>query len=154
MLPRARFDVAGRTVFITGAARGIGAATARRLHAAGANVALVGLEPELLEALAERARRPRAAWFEADVTDYEALAARGRRAPSRASARSTSRSPTPASSSSAAWRRRRCEQVERTLEVNLLGVWRTDRAVLDEIVAQPRLPAEHRVAERRRATRR
>jgi len=40
---RSRYDVAGRTVFITGAARGIGAATARRLHAADANVALVGL---------------------------------------------------------------------------------------------------------------
>jgi NAD(P)-dependent dehydrogenase (short-subunit alcohol dehydrogenase family) len=51
---RARFDVAGRTVFVTGAARGIGAATAQRLHAAGANVSLVGLEPEKLAALAER----------------------------------------------------------------------------------------------------
>ena len=37
------------TVFITGAARGIGAATAERLYGKGANVALVGLEPELLE---------------------------------------------------------------------------------------------------------
>jgi NAD(P)-dependent dehydrogenase (short-subunit alcohol dehydrogenase family) len=33
---RSRFDVAGRTVFVTGAARGIGAAAAQRLHAAGA----------------------------------------------------------------------------------------------------------------------
>ena len=40
-----------RTVFITGAARGIGAATAERLHARGDNVALVGLEPERLEPL-------------------------------------------------------------------------------------------------------
>ena len=43
------YDVNGRTVFITGAARGIGKATAERLHAKGANVALVGLEPERLE---------------------------------------------------------------------------------------------------------
>ena len=35
------YDVSGRTVFITGAARGIGAESARRLHAKGANVALV-----------------------------------------------------------------------------------------------------------------
>ena len=34
--------VAGRRVLITGAARGIGAATARRLHARGARVALAG----------------------------------------------------------------------------------------------------------------
>jgi len=43
------YDVNGRTVFITGAARGIGKATAERLHAKGANVVLVGLEPERLE---------------------------------------------------------------------------------------------------------
>jgi NAD(P)-dependent dehydrogenase (short-subunit alcohol dehydrogenase family) len=41
-------DIRGRTAFITGAARGIGAATAERLHGKGANVALVGLEPERL----------------------------------------------------------------------------------------------------------
>jgi len=34
----ASYDVSGRTVFITGAARGIGAAAAERLHAKGANV--------------------------------------------------------------------------------------------------------------------
>ncbi|HEV2774329.1 MAG TPA: SDR family NAD(P)-dependent oxidoreductase, partial [Solirubrobacteraceae bacterium] len=73
MLPRSRFAVAGRTVFITGAARGIGAETARRLHAAGANVALVGLEPDRLALLAERLGTRRAAWFEADVTDYDAV---------------------------------------------------------------------------------
>src|SRR3954464_12001878 len=63
---------AGRTVLITGAARGIGAATAERLHARGDNVALVGLEPERLEALASKLG-DRAAFFEADVTDRDAL---------------------------------------------------------------------------------
>ena len=66
------FEVSGRTVFITGAARGIGAATAERLHRKGANVALVGLEPERLRELADRLGE-RAAAFEADVTDFEAL---------------------------------------------------------------------------------
>jgi len=51
---RRRFDVAGRTAFVTGAARGIGAASAERLHARGPNVALVGLEPQRLEELAVR----------------------------------------------------------------------------------------------------
>ena len=39
------YEIGGKVVFITGAARGIGAATARRLADRGAKVALVGLEP-------------------------------------------------------------------------------------------------------------
>jgi NAD(P)-dependent dehydrogenase (short-subunit alcohol dehydrogenase family) len=54
-------------VLITGAARGIGAGTARRLHARGARVALAGLEPELLAQVA--AECGDAPWFECDVTD-------------------------------------------------------------------------------------
>ena len=46
------WTVRGKTVFITGAARGLGAETARRVAARGANVALVGLEPEELERVA------------------------------------------------------------------------------------------------------
>ncbi|MGA8337416.1 MAG: SDR family NAD(P)-dependent oxidoreductase, partial [Solirubrobacteraceae bacterium] len=38
-------DLSGRRVLITGAARGIGAATARRLHERGARVVLAGIEP-------------------------------------------------------------------------------------------------------------
>jgi NAD(P)-dependent dehydrogenase (short-subunit alcohol dehydrogenase family) len=45
-------DLSGRRVLITGAARGIGAATARRLHSRGARVALAGIEREELEAVA------------------------------------------------------------------------------------------------------
>jgi NAD(P)-dependent dehydrogenase (short-subunit alcohol dehydrogenase family) len=45
-------SLVGRRVFITGAARGIGAATARRLHSRGAKVALAGIEPELLKQVA------------------------------------------------------------------------------------------------------
>jgi NAD(P)-dependent dehydrogenase (short-subunit alcohol dehydrogenase family) len=41
-------DLAGRRVLITGAARGIGAATARRLHARGARLVLAGIEPDVL----------------------------------------------------------------------------------------------------------
>jgi NAD(P)-dependent dehydrogenase (short-subunit alcohol dehydrogenase family) len=45
-------ELSGRRVLITGAARGIGAATARRLHSRGARVALAGLEPDLLAEVA------------------------------------------------------------------------------------------------------
>lgn len=57
----------GRRVLITGAARGIGAGTARRLQARGARVALAGLEPDLLAQVA--AECGEAPWFECDVTD-------------------------------------------------------------------------------------
>ena len=62
-------DLAGKRVLITGAARGIGALTARRLHERGARVALLGLEPDLLEATA--ATCGDAPWFECDVADRE-----------------------------------------------------------------------------------
>jgi NAD(P)-dependent dehydrogenase (short-subunit alcohol dehydrogenase family) len=57
------------THLITGAARGIGAATARRLHSRGARVALAGLGPELLEQVA--ADCGHAPWSECDVSDRE-----------------------------------------------------------------------------------
>jgi len=59
--------VTGRRILITGAARGIGAATAKRLADDGARVALMGLEPELLERVA--ADCGGAPWWECDVSD-------------------------------------------------------------------------------------
>ncbi|MEV6363616.1 SDR family NAD(P)-dependent oxidoreductase [Nocardia asteroides] len=60
-------SVAGQKVLITGAARGIGAALARKLAARGAQVALLGLEPELLaEVAAECGDAP---WRYCDVAD-------------------------------------------------------------------------------------
>jgi NAD(P)-dependent dehydrogenase (short-subunit alcohol dehydrogenase family) len=126
-----RLDVAGRTVFITGAARGIGAAAAERLHAKGANVALVGLEPELLEQNAARLG-DRAASFEADVTDIDAL----ERAVEGCVERFGGIDVAIANAGiafSGALHSEPIEHVERTLAVNLLGVWRTDRAVIGEI---------------------
>src|SRR5437879_1405967 len=127
----APYDVRGRTAFITGAARGIGKASAERLHKKGANVALVGLEPERLEENAA-ALGERAFFYEADVTDLDAMqdavAATVERfggidvAIANAGIAYTGALATAA-----------VEQVERTLAVNLLGVWRTDRAVIGEI---------------------
>lgn len=129
---RQRYDIAGRTVFITGAARGIGAATAARLHAAGANVSLVGMEPEKLAALAE-SLGPRTAWFEADVTDYEAVQAAVEGTIAR-----FGRIDVAIANAGIQFMGRMATMprahFERTLEVNLFGAWRTDRAVLDEIV--------------------
>jgi NAD(P)-dependent dehydrogenase (short-subunit alcohol dehydrogenase family) len=61
----------GRRVLITGAARGIGAALAERLHQRGARIALLGLEQERLAAVA--ARCGDAPWAACDVTDRAAV---------------------------------------------------------------------------------
>jgi NAD(P)-dependent dehydrogenase (short-subunit alcohol dehydrogenase family) len=127
----ATYDVSGRTVFITGAARGIGKATAQRLHGKGANVALVGLEPELLEQNAAELGE-RAIAIEADVTDLGALERAVEATVARfggidvaiANAGIAFTGPLMAAP---------VARVERTLEVNLLGVWRTDRAVIEEL---------------------
>jgi len=71
-MARKRTSLAGKSVLITGAARGIGAELARKAAARGARVALVGLEPERLAALADELG-PEHLWVEADVTDAEAL---------------------------------------------------------------------------------
>jgi NAD(P)-dependent dehydrogenase (short-subunit alcohol dehydrogenase family) len=119
-------------VLITGAARGIGAASARSLAGRGANVALVGLEPEELGKLAGELG-PRAAAFEADVTDADALEGAVEAVVERfgaidavvANAGIASVGPVRATDPAA---------FERTLEVNLLGVWRTVRACLPHVI--------------------
>src|SRR5688572_8231610 len=66
-------DLQGKVVFITGAARGIGAAVAAEAHRRGAKVALAGLEPELLgQRAAELGDAPH---FECDVTDMGSVQA-------------------------------------------------------------------------------
>ncbi|WP_086819174.1 SDR family oxidoreductase [Allokutzneria sp. NRRL B-24872] len=63
-----------KTALITGAARGIGAATAKALAAKGTRVAVVGLEPERLAELADELG-PGHLWHPVDVTEPESLRA-------------------------------------------------------------------------------
>jgi NAD(P)-dependent dehydrogenase (short-subunit alcohol dehydrogenase family) len=132
MASRETYSINDRTAFITGAARGIGAETARRLHGKGANVALVGLEPERLHALAAQLGDSAIA-LEADVTDLDALQRAVGATVERfggidvgvANAGIAYTGPLATAP---------IEQVERTLAVNFLGVWRTDRALIEQIV--------------------
>jgi NAD(P)-dependent dehydrogenase (short-subunit alcohol dehydrogenase family) len=127
-----RLDLAGKTAFITGAARGIGAATAERLHARGANVALAGLEPQRLEEHAARLGE-RALALEVDVTDLSALEEAAARTVERFGAIDIAVA-NAGVAFSGTLATAPVEQVERTLAVNLLGVWRTDRAVVGELI--------------------
>src|SRR5215208_5050413 len=122
----------GKTVLITGAARGLGAETARRVAARGANVALVGLEPEELERVAAQCGK-NAACFECDVTDVDALEA----AVAGAVERFGGIDVVMANAGIAPMGMVRSTDpmaFERTIEINLLGVWRTVRACLPQII--------------------
>jgi NAD(P)-dependent dehydrogenase (short-subunit alcohol dehydrogenase family) len=125
-------SAAGQVVVITGAARGIGAATARRLHAGGAAVALVGLEPERLAALVAELGEERAAWYEADVTDVDAL-----RDAIDAAAERFGRIDVAVANAGVhyvgAFATTPLEVLEREIEINLLGVLRTDHVVLPHL---------------------
>ena len=61
-------SLAGRTALITGGGHGLGAAIARSLHEAGAEVVLVGRRAELLERVCAELG-PRARWAVCDVAD-------------------------------------------------------------------------------------
>ena len=121
----------GKTVLITGAARGIGAETARQLRAKGARLALAGLEPDLLEQLAAELGGD-TAWFDVDVTDREAVEAAVAGAVERfggidvvvANAGVAAGGPVGAIDP---------DDFERVIDVNLLGVWRTIRAALPHV---------------------
>jgi len=64
----------GKVALITGAARGIGEGVARGYVADGGKVALVGLEPDRLQAISDDLGDA-AAWWEADVRDSAAMKA-------------------------------------------------------------------------------
>jgi NAD(P)-dependent dehydrogenase (short-subunit alcohol dehydrogenase family) len=121
-----------RVVLITGAARGIGAATARELARRGATVSATGIEPGELERLADELG-PKHAWFEADVTDQSSIEKAVRQTVERfgridavvANAgvvnHGTVRTADP-------------DAFARTIEVNLTGVYRTVAAALPQLI--------------------
>ena len=124
-------DLSGKVVVVTGAARGLGAELARQLTEAGATVALLGLEPELLQAVS--ASCPRSAWWEVDITDDAALAVVSKEVQATlgsaycvvANAGIAVGGPVLLSEPAS---------YDRVIEVNLLGSIRTVRAFLPQVV--------------------
>jgi NAD(P)-dependent dehydrogenase (short-subunit alcohol dehydrogenase family) len=130
----ARFDLNGKVALVTGAARGIGFATARALLARGASVAIVDLEAAASERAAAELHGSKAIGLAADVTDrgamQRAVAATVQRFGALdvvvANAGIAPRVNTFASMSQ--------ESFDRVLDVNLWGVCRTVDAALPQIV--------------------
>ena len=129
------YDVRDRTVLITGAARGIGAETARRLAARGADLALVGLEPDLLERLAGELG-DRAAFWEADVRDAAALGRAVDGAVGRFGGIDVVMANAGIAPSATTVAGADPEAFERVIDVNLLGVWRTVSMTLPHVRAR------------------
>jgi len=128
------WPIAGRTVLITGGARGIGAESARQLRARGAKLALAGLEPELLEQRAAELGGD-TIFFEANVSEPDELQAAVDGTVERfggidvviANAGIAGSGPVATMDPDA---------FDRIIEVNLLGVVRTVRAALPHITAR------------------
>jgi len=124
-------SLAGRRILITGAARGIGAALAEKLAARGARLALVGLEPEYLAAVAERCG---AGTFvgECDVSRGQAIG----QAIDAAAEALGGLDVVVANAGIATGGPLRSQDMrswERVIEINLLGVMYTDRAALPHL---------------------
>jgi NAD(P)-dependent dehydrogenase (short-subunit alcohol dehydrogenase family) len=131
-MSRETYDVNGKVVLITGAARGIGLEAARRFHARGAHVALVGLEPDELQARAAELG-DRAAAFHADVTDWEQLQAAVDGAVERFGGIDVCIANAGVANVGTIGGMA-AGDFERVVEVNLLGVWRTIRTALPHVV--------------------
>ncbi|MFD3543313.1 SDR family oxidoreductase [Streptomyces sp. NPDC058662] len=124
--------LAGRTVVVTGAARGVGAALARAFDARGARLALLGLEGPRLAEVAGTLHHDCASW-EVDVTDDAAMADTARRVTARLGQASLVVSNAGvaeggpfAESDPQVWRR--------VIEVNLVGSAVTARAFLPDLL--------------------
>ena len=125
--------IGGKVVLITGAAHGIGAATARRLASRGARLALIDVDGAALQRVADECRG--AWWAPADVTDDAGL-----RDAVRAAARELGGIDVAVVNAGVAapglLRFAAPAAFERTVAVNLTGAWRTLDAALPHLIAR------------------
>jgi len=128
------YDLAGKVALVTGGARGIGFATSRALIARGASVVVVDIEQQAAERAAGELHDSRAFGLAADVTDRGALQRAVAGAVERFGGLDVAVANAGIASRVATFRAMAPESVERVLDVNLLGVYKTVEAVLPEIV--------------------
>ena len=128
------YGLNGKVALVTGAARGIGYETARQMHMRGASVAVLDLDAEQAREAAERIG-PRAIGLAGDVTDEGAMCAAVADVVEKFGGLDVAVANAGiAQKDFATARGISGEEWERVFEVDLLGVWRTVRAALPEIV--------------------
>ena len=128
------YDLTGKVALVTGAQRGIGLETARALHARGASVALVDLDEEEAQAAARDVAGERTIGLAADVTDRDAIQAAVDATVQRFGGLDVVVANAGIAPPTATLRVIDEDAFERTVEVDLLGVWRTVRAALPQVV--------------------
>lgn len=129
-----RYDLNAKVALVTGAARGIGFETARQMHMRGASVAVLDLDAGQASEAAERIGQ-RAIGLGADVTDHGAMMAAVAEVVEKFGGLDVAVANAGiAQKSFATVRGISGEEWERVFEVDLLGVWRTVRAALPQIV--------------------
>jgi NAD(P)-dependent dehydrogenase (short-subunit alcohol dehydrogenase family) len=129
-----RYELSGKVALVTGAARGIGFATARALIARGASVVVVDLDQSAAERAAAQLHDTRAIGIGADVTDRGALQRAVAGAVERFGGLDVVVANAGIASRVASFRAMSSESFERVLDVNLMGVYRTVEAALPQIV--------------------
>jgi NAD(P)-dependent dehydrogenase (short-subunit alcohol dehydrogenase family) len=131
-----RYDVAGKTVLITGGGRGIGFGLANALGARGAQLALLDIEADSANAAAERIGAERAIGLAGDVRDTAAVEAAVAEATERFGGVDVVVANAGIAPAPAPVRAMPPEEFERVIEVNLLGVYRTVYAGLEQVIAR------------------
>ncbi len=126
-------SVQGKVVFITGAARGIGAEVARRLRNKGAKLVLTDLGAAELAALAAELGEDRVLTAVADVRDLSAMQAAAEKAVERFGGIDVVVANAGIASYGSVLRVDP-EAFKRVLEVNMLGVFHTVRATLPALI--------------------
>jgi NAD(P)-dependent dehydrogenase (short-subunit alcohol dehydrogenase family) len=129
----AGYDLKGKVALVTGAARGIGFATARALVGRGASVVIVDLDREASERAAAEVHDSRALGLAADVTDRGAMQRAVAAAVERFGGLDVVVANAGVAPRVATFRACSPESFERVLDVNLMGVCRTVDAALPEI---------------------